>query len=303
MEILPSLFFRKPFPGQPDLVTVGVWSYSMSHPGAQLGPYTLHERINSGGMSEIWLATQDGGVPVAVRLMLNNSTFAFTERKRFLTGCETLKACQDNQYIIGYIEHGKIGGELALVMEYVEGANLKLLMNDGDPVLTENLAQVMIDFATALEVVHDRGYMHLDVKPENVLLTRNGSLRLIDFDLAQPIPNPARKLDKNPGTPGYMAPEQLQRQPVDQHADIWAWGVSAYELLTMRKPFPGETPDEVLHRQVHRSEFLKPRDINGDVPVALEQIILRCLSVEIAQRHHMMSVVVHELRQALYLPS
>jgi serine/threonine-protein kinase len=174
-------------------------------------------------------------------------------------------------------------------------------MGASAPVLTGNLAQVLIDFASAIEVVHDRGFMHLDIKPENVLLTRNGSLRLIDFDLAQPIPNPARKLDRNPGTPGYMAPEQLQRQPVDQHADIWAWGVSAYELLTLRKPFPGDTPDEVLRLQVHRSGFLRPRQINADIPPELEKTILRCLSVDIAQRHHLMSVVVHELQQALYV--
>lgn len=273
----------------------------MATPGTKLGQYTLHERINSGGMSEIWLATDPSGAQVAVRILMNNSTFAFTERKRFLTGCETLQACQDQKFIIGYIEHGKWDGELALAMEYVEGENLKLLLGAGDPVLTENLAQVLIDFATALEVVHDRGFMHLDVKPENVLLSRNGSLRLIDFDLAQPIPSPPRKLDRNPGTPGYMSPEQLQRQPVDQHADIWAWGVSAFELLTLRKPFPGETPDEVLRLQLDRTDFLRPRQLNGDIPAELERIILRCLAVEVAQRHHLMSVVVHELRQALYV--
>ena len=173
----------------------------MSQAGQRLGPYTLHELINSGGMSEIWLATDESGRVFAVRRMLNNSTFAFTERKRFITGAETLKACQDGKWIIGYVEHGKIGGELIQVMEYVEGENLKLLMASGAPVLTENIAEVLIDFASALGVVHDRGFMHLDIKPENVLLTRNGSLRLIDFDLSQPIPNPPRKLDKNPGTP------------------------------------------------------------------------------------------------------
>jgi serine/threonine-protein kinase len=276
----------------------------MAKPGEKLGPYTLHERINSGGMSEIWLATTDAGGQgntFAVRLMLNNSAFAFTERRRFLTGCETLKACQDNQYIIGYVEHGKIGGELALVMEYVEGANLKLLLTDNDPALTENVAQVLIDFATALEVVHDRGFMHLDIKPENVLLTRNGSLRLIDFDLARPIPTLPRRLDKNPGTPGYMAPEQLQHQPVDQRVDIWAWGVSAYELLTLKKPFPGESPDEVLRRQVERSDFSRPRDLNSGIPVELERIVLKCLERDMARRYPLMSVLVHDLRKALYI--
>ena len=273
----------------------------MPAPGTRLGRYTLHELINSGGMSEIWLATDDEGRSFAVRMMLNNSTFAFTERKRFNIGAETLKACQDGKYIIGYVEHGKIGGELALVMEYVEGANLKLLMGANDPVLTENIAEVLIDFASALEVVHHGGFMHMDVKPENVLLSRNGSLRLVDFDLAQPIPDPPRKLDKNPGTPAYMAPEQLLREPVDHRADLWAWGVSAYELLTFKKPFPGDSPDEVLRRQLDRSDFIPPRAINADIPVAVEQLILRCLEREMARRMTSTIRLVHELKQALYV--
>lgn len=269
--------------------------------GTKLGAYTLHELINSGGMSEIWLATNDAGQSFAVRTMLNNSTFAFTERKRFITGAETLQACQDGQFIIGYVEHGKLGGELALVMEYVEGENLKLLMGANDPVLTENIAQVLIDFASAMEVVHNRGFMHLDIKPENVLLSRNGSLRLIDFDLAQPIPDPPRKLDKNPGTPAYMPPEQLQREPVDHRADIWAWGVSAYELLTFKKPFPGDTADEVLRRQLDRKDFVPPGNINPDIPAALENVILRCLEKDMEKRHPYTSRLVHELKQALYV--
>ena len=266
-----------------------------------MGRYTLHERINAGGMSEIWLATDDGGQSVAVRLMLNNSLLAFTERKRFLTGAEVLQQLPPHPCVIGYVEHGKLDGELALVMEYVEGENLKLRMAANDPVLSENIAQVLIDLAEALEHLHDHGFMHLDFKPENVVMTRNGSIRLVDFDLAQPIPNPPRKLDRNPGTPQYMAPEQLLRQPVDHRADLWAFGVTAYELLTFRKPFPGDTADLVLKRQLDRSEFSTPRMLNGDIPADLERIILRCLEKDMERRYPVTSVLVHELRQALYV--
>lgn len=279
----------------------GRLSPHMSRAGSKLGPYRLHELINSGGMSEIWLATDDAGKSFAVRLMLNSSPFAFTERKRFNTGCDVLKAVQGHELMIGYVEHGKLGGELCLVMEYVEGANLKLLMNEQNPIVAENLGQILIDMAVALEHLHDHGYMHLDFKPENVMLTRNGSLRLIDFDLAQPIPDPPRKLDKNPGTPAYMAPEQLLRQPVDHRADIWAYGVAAYELLTLRKPFPGDTADDVLRRQLDRMEFVVPSDINGDVPPALERILLKCLEKEMDRRYPVTSVLVHELKTALYV--
>jgi serine/threonine-protein kinase len=273
----------------------------MAEVGSKLGRYTLHERINAGGMSEIWLATNEVGQSVAVRLMLNNSLLAFTERKRFLTGAEVLEHLPPHPCVIGYVEHGKIDGELVLVMEYVEGENLKLRMGANDPVLAENIAQVLIDLAEALEHLHDHGFMHLDFKPENVVMTRNGSIRLVDFDLAQPIPNPPRKLDRNPGTPQYMAPEQLLRQPVDHRADLWAFGVTAYELLTFRKPFPGDTADLVLKRQLDRSEFSTPRSLNGDIPADLERIILRCLEKDMERRYPVTSVLVHELRQALYV--
>lgn len=273
----------------------------MARTGTRLGRYTLHELINSGGMSEIWLATDEEGRAVAVRLMLHNSLLAFTERKRFLTGCEVLASLPPHPAVIGYVEHGKIGGELALVMEYVEGENLKLRMAAEDPTLGENIAQILIDMASALEHLHGHGFMHLDFKPENVVMTRNGSIRLVDFDLAQPIPDPPRKLDKNPGTPAYMAPEQLLREPVDHRVDLWAYGVSAYELLTGQKPFPGETPDGILRRQLDRAEFVRPRQINPDIPPELERIILHCLERDLGRRMPYTSRLVHELKQALYV--
>jgi eukaryotic-like serine/threonine-protein kinase len=273
----------------------------MPSTGDKLGPYTLREPINAGGMSEIWLGTDREERSVAVRLPHETSVFAFAEKRRFTAGCEALQACQDGRYIIGYVEHGKIGGRQALIMEYVEGENLKLLLAANDPLLTDNIAEILIDFCSAIEVVHDRGFMHLDVKPENVLLSRNGSLRLIDFDLAQAIPRPPRKLDKSSGTPAYMAPEQLLKEPIDHRADIWAFGVSAYELLTFKKPFPGENADEVLRKQVERKEFITPRNANPSIPAELERIVLRCLERNPDRRYGVTSHLVHELKRALYV--
>jgi serine/threonine-protein kinase len=186
-------------------------------------------------------------------------------------------------------------------MEYVEGSNLKLLYAAHDPGLLENVGNILIDMASGLEHVHESGFMHLDYKPENILVTRNASVRLADFDLAQPIPKEPKKLSKNPGTPAYMAPEQLLREPVDQRADIFAFGVAAYELLTNFKPFPGETPAEILARQVDRSGFISPRQHNPDLPVNLEKLIVKCLQQEPDKRYMFMSVLTHELKTALYV--
>ena len=219
-----------------------------------------------------------------------------------LRGCEILSHIHNHEYVIGYLGHGKIDGTHYLAMEYVEGSNLKLLMAQSDPALEEIAGNLLIDAAMALEHVHESGYMHLDFKPENLVITRNGNVRLVDFDLARKRPEFAEKLSANPGTPAYMSPEQLLREPVDHRADIFAFGVTAYEFLTFRKPFPGENPDEILSRELDRSiDFLAPREVNPDLPLALERIVLKCLEREPEKRYPFMSVVVRDLQSVLYV--
>lgn len=266
------------------------------------GRFYLQEIINSGGMADIWLATDGKGKAYALRLMHERLRFNLLARRRFVHGCEILAKIRDHEGIIGYIEHGKIKGQHYLLMEYVEAENLKELYGRHDPVLVENVAQILIDMSVALEHMHENGFMHLDFKPENVLITRNGSVRLVDFDLAQEIPEKPRKFTKkNPGTPAYMAPEQLMGQPISHRVDIFSYGVAAYELLTNQKPFPGESPGEILSKEINRTEFVAPRQLNPDLPAALEKVILRCLEQEPERRYPFIGVMVRELQAALYV--
>jgi eukaryotic-like serine/threonine-protein kinase len=266
------------------------------------GRFYLQELINSGGMADIWLATDDRHKPYALRRMHERLRFNFLARRRFVRGAEILSKIGDHDRIISYVEHGKIKGQLYLLMEYVEASNLKELYTQHDPVLLENVAQILIDMAEGLQHMHDNGFMHLDFKPENVLVTRNASVRLVDFDLAQPIPEKPKKASKkNPGTPAYMAPEQLQGEPISHRADIFAYGVSAYELLTNQKPFPGETPGEILAKQLDRSGFVAPRQYNSDMPASLEKVILRCLEGDPEARYPFIGMMVRELQAALYV--
>jgi serine/threonine-protein kinase len=268
----------------------------------QFGPYYLQELINSGGAADIWLATDSAGKAHALRLLHHDLRSDSAAKKRFLRGCEILSKIHNHEFVIGYEDHGRIEGDLFLLMEFVEGSNLKLLYARNDPVVAENIGNILIDMAVALEHVHESGFMHLDFKPENILLTRNASLRLVDFDLAQPRSDKPRKMADNPGTPSYMAPEQLRRQPIDHRVDIFAFGVSAYELLTGRKPFPADSPEEILRRQYDRSiDFVAPRELNPDVPAALEKAILKCLEREPDRRYPYLSVLVRDLQAALYV--
>ncbi len=275
-------------------------SANSSSPGP-FGRFVLQELIATGGMAEIWLATDGKGRAHAVRRLHEQLKSDSLAKKRFLRGCEVLQKMPEHEGVIGYVEHGKIEGRLYCAMEYVEGANLKELYARHDPVLLENVAQIIIDMAAGLEHVHENGFMHLDFKPENVLVTRNASVRLVDFDLAQDIPETPVKIKKNPGTPAYMAPEQLSGQPIDQRVDVFAFGVSAYELLTNQKPFPGESSAEILSGQLIRSEFLTPRQLNPELPANLEAVVLKCLEANPDKRYPFMSLLVRDLKAALYV--
>jgi len=272
------------------------------HPTQEpFGRFYLQELLNSGGMAEIWVATDGRGKPYALRKLKKDLRFNLLARRRFLRGCEVLSKINESDYIVGYVDHGRQNGTLYLLMDYVEATNLKTLFARHDPVLTENVAQILIDMAMGLSHVHESGFMHLDFKPENVLVTHNGNVRLIDFDLAQPILETPKKMSKNPGTPGYMAPEQLQRKPIDSRVDIYAYGVSAYELVTNHKPFPGETPADILAAQLDAAGPVPPREHNPDLPAGLEKAILKCLARDPDKRYPFMSVLVRDLQNALYV--
>jgi serine/threonine-protein kinase len=266
----------------------------------RFGRFYLQELINSGGMADIWVATDAQGAAFALRRLHDNLRFNFIARRRFARGCQILSQIHEHDKVIGYFEHGKIERTPYLLMEYVEGSNLKQMLGRNDPALAANVAQIMIDMASALEHVHESGFIHLDYKPENILVTRNASVRLVDFDLAQPKPERPKKMSRNPGTPAYMAPEQLQRDGIDQRTDIFAFGVSAYEAVTLAKPFPGDSPDEILRKQLN-DELIPPRQLNPGIPEALEKVILKCLALDPAERYPFMSVVVRHLEQALCL--
>jgi serine/threonine-protein kinase len=266
------------------------------------GRFYLQELINSGGMADIWVATDQEGRHYALRKLHDNLRFNFLARKRFVRGCEILSKIHEHETVIRYIEHGKISGAHYCLMEYVESSNLKMLFARGDPVLQENVGNILIDMAEGLEHVHDSGFMHMDFKPENVLVTRNANVRLVDFDLAMPKPDKPIKRSKNPGTPAYMAPELLQRLPFDHRVDIFAYGVTAYELLAGRKPFEADSPDEILRRQLNRKvDFKTPRELNPDIPAAVEKAILKCIDQDPDKRYPIMSLLVLDLKSALYV--
>jgi serine/threonine protein kinase len=121
------------------------------------GRFYLQELINSGGMADIWVATDSNGKAYALRQMHQRYRYNFFAKRRFMRGCEILAALSDHEQIVGYVEHGKVKGQPYLLMEYVEASNLKELQAKSDPLLAEHVAQILIDMAAGLEHMHENG--------------------------------------------------------------------------------------------------------------------------------------------------
>ena len=229
--------------------------------GARLGPYEIVSPLGVGGMGEVWRA-RDTKLGREVALKILPSLFAADPDRlaRFRREAQLLAAL--NHSHIGAI-YGveEANGLEALVLELVEGPTLAERVAQGAISVDEALpiAQQIID---ALEAAHEQGIIHRDLKPSNIKLRPDGAVKVLDFGLAKVL-EPARSLATSPtesptltshgtqlglimGTAAYMAPEQAKGKPVDKRADIWAFGIVLFEMLTGRRAFGGEDVSDTL---------------------------------------------------------
>ncbi len=264
--------------------------------GTTFATYSVIERLNHGGMSDVYLSTDTNNRRVALRVLLPELRFRWKARRRFRWGCAVNRQL-DHPNVVQFFEEGKFRGLRYCVLELVEGPNLKECILRIDPQLRPNRLKLLTGMAAGLAHIHERGFLHLDFKPENVLTTRAYEPKIVDFDLAIPRPAKPKKAAKLSGTPAYLAPEQLLRQPVDERADIFAFGLTAYEMLTGKKPITGNTLDEVMQKYADFNQYLKPpRTHAPDILPGLERVILKCLEKDVTRRYPSMGLVVRDLQ-------
>jgi serine/threonine protein kinase len=198
--------------------------------------------------------------------------------------------------ILGFGTHE---GQLYFVSELVEGRNLKVDIQSRGAWAAPEAAALCATVADALASAHGVGVVHRDVKPSNIMLGSDGSVRLLDFGLARGVGIDMATLTRTGmivGTPGYMSPEQFEGLSVDERTDIYSLGVVLFELLTARLPFLARTPIAVAMK--HRSEPPPlPRSLRPEVPAWLERIVLRCLEKEPSARFASAAELAHELRR------
>ncbi len=254
--------------------------------GDKLGPYEIVAQIGAGGMGEVYRA-RDGKLnrDVAIKLLPAALASDTQYMARFEREAQVLASLNHPNIATVYgIEQG------ALVMEFVEGANLH------GPIALDEAIPIARQIAAGLEAAHERGIVHRDLKPANIKLTAEGVVKILDFGLAKaagefsagvsansPTISPTLSLTMTQagmilGTAAYMSPEQARGKPVDKRSDIWAFGVVFYEMLTGKRLFAGEDLTETLASVVKD----KP-DLSG-VPVQARRLLERCLEKDPKKR-------------------
>ncbi len=242
------------------------------------GRYRLVHRLASGGMGQVWRAADEIlGRPVAVKLL--SSEFAGDQAflDRFRTEARrTAGLCHPG--IASVFDYGEIeepNRTAYLVMELVEGAPLSAVLAREGRLDPERVLDVVAQAALALEAAHQAGVVHRDVKPSNLLIRRDGVVKVTDFGIARAIGEaPRTEIGLVVGTAAYLSPEQVACQPVTPASDVYALGVVAYECLTGQRPFTGQHPVALaLAHQRHAPPPLPP-----DVPEAVRALVARAMA-------------------------
>lgn len=247
--------------------------------------FELVERIGAGGMGVVFKARQPRlDRYVALKLLSEHLARDPQFAERFHREARVL-ARLNHPNIVTVHDFGESGGFFFLVMEYVDGVNLRDAMRAGRFAPAEAL-KIIPAVCDALQFAHEEGVLHRDIKPENLILEASGNAKLMDFGIARPIrrsgpgsTEPGMYL----GTPAYSAPEQLAGLDVDHRADIFATGVLLSELFCGQLPFAGRSTVEIYLAQ-QQGELRAPRSAWPDIAPALEALILRCIELDPARR-------------------
>ena len=261
-------------------------------PDDAIGRFRILRCIGRGETGIVYLARdprQDRDV--AVEVFAVHDGVDRQARQRFVAESQEASAL-DHPHIATIYEVGEIAdGPPYLAMPYYEGGTLSSRVRDGALRVRDALA-LGLQIADALAAAHERGIVHYDLKPANVVLTSTGLAKVVGFGVARLNAGDGRQA---PGTPAYMSPEQL-RGEIDPRCDVWAFGVTLYEMLAGFRPFEGMDA-EAVRRAIHTGDMPSLEERRSDLPPSLLALVHRCLELDPARRPANGRALFDELRQ------
>ncbi|HQX82410.1 MAG TPA: serine/threonine-protein kinase, partial [Vicinamibacterales bacterium] len=276
-------------------------------PGTRIGSYEVVGPLGAGGMGEVYRARDARlGRDAAIKIL----------PEAFLTDADRVARFEREARTLASLNHPNIAGIYgiegsAIVMELVEGEDLSELLARG-PVPLVDALKTARQIASALEAAHEQGIVHRDLKPANVKVRPDGTVKVLDFGLARPggsgdasgsiansptMTSPATAFGMIIGTAAYMSPEQARGKAVDRRADVWAFGVVLYEMLSGRRAYPGSEVSDVLASVL--KDTLPLDGVPPETPAAIRRLLRRCLEKDRGDRLDSMATARLEIADAM----
>jgi non-specific serine/threonine protein kinase len=277
--------------------------------GTKVAHYEIRSQIGAGGMGEVYLAYDTKlDRNVALKILPPKLAEDKDRMSRFVREAK-LASALNHPNILTIHEIGETDGMHFIATEFIEGETLTAQLQRESPSL-KSILEIALQVASALDVAHRAGIVHRDIKPDNIMVRRDGIVKVLDFGLVKLTATDGLEVDHEAetkiqiktsigvimGTVAYMSPEQARGQDTDARTDIWSLGCVLYEMLTHQQPFQGETMADVWANIIHR----EPASIlahRSDTPAELERIIARTVRKERDERYQSAKELFNDLQQ------
>jgi eukaryotic-like serine/threonine-protein kinase len=265
------------------------------------GRYRVISRLGAGGMADVYEAEdQQLGRRVALKLLYRHLAEDVSFVERFRREASSAAGLQ-HPSIVGIFDRGEWDGTYYIAMELIRGRTLKEVIRERGPAPPEAAVDIVLQILRAARYAHQRGIVHRDIKPHNVMIDEEGRVKVTDFGIARAGASDMTETGSVMGTAQYLSPEQAQGKPVDARSDLYSIGIVLYEMLTGTVPFDAESPVSVALKQVSEPP-VPPRERNPAVPPALDAVVLRALEKDPAARYPNADAFIEALLAARVAP-
>ena len=263
--------------------------------------YEILGKVGAGGMSDVYKA-KDHILSRIVAIKVLKSEFS--EDRTFVTKFRTeaqSAAVLEHPNIVNIYDVGSEDGLYYIVMEYVEGITLKTYIEKKGQLSFKESASIAIQVARGIEAAHGKNIIHRDIKPQNIMISTDGKVKVTDFGIAKAASSNTISSDVM-GSVHYASPEQARNGFIDARSDVYSLGIVMYEMITGRVPFDGDTTVAVAIQHL-QEEIVKPSVYAPNIPVSFEGIILKCTQKTPDRRYQSMAELLNDLRHALTNPN
>ena len=262
--------------------------------------YEIVSKIGTGGMSDVYKAKDHTlGRFVAIKVLKPE----FSEDVNFVTKFRTeaqSAAGLEHPNIVNIYDVGSENGMHYIVMEYVEGITLKTYIEKKGQLSFKEAVSIAIQVGRGIEAAHHKNIIHRDIKPQNIIISTEGKVKVTDFGIARAATSNTISADVM-GSVHYASPEQARNGFVDGKSDIYSLGIVMYEMVTGRVPFDGDTTVAVAIQHL-QEEIVAPSAYAPNLPISMEKIILKCTQKNPDRRYESMTALLADLRKALISP-